>query len=84
MIQDDVFSQSNHDENSVHEDEEKDETEATDMNEDSNGFFVESNRIRDDIEKMKQHIERIDRLQNKIINVTGEAETRMCQQSPLF
>lgn len=40
----------------------------------NNGFFDEANRIKDDIDVMKDKIETVEQLQNRIINATGENE----------
>lgn len=40
-----------------------------------NGFFDESNRIRDDIDTLRRYIDMVERLQGRIMNATGAEES---------
>lgn len=41
-----------------------------------NSFFDESNRIREDVDTLRRYIDMVERMQNRIINATGEEENR--------
>lgn len=44
---------------------------------DENSFFDESNRIREDVDTLRRYIDMVERMQNRIINATGEEENHL-------